>query len=476
MRAWLLLWACLLVACGGHQARTRDIRGALDAADPTRALALLNEELGVDKAEELPASTSGDNAILLLDRAMVLQQLDRYELSARDLRVADKQIDVLDLSRGAADELGKYLFSDDTGPYRAPAYEKLMINTMNLVNYLVRGDLNGARIEARRLAVMQRFVREHEDPALALSAPGSYLAGFTFEQSRRPQEALRYYDEALAFSEYPSLIEPVLRLSGQSSYRSPRIRKLLKQHAPAPSEPASPSSEPAAPTGETEPAPSSPEPTEPETTTSEAEPVRDERGEILVIVSFGRVPAKYAKRVPIGLALTYASGAMSPQDRQRASYLAAQGLVTWVNYPELGQPRGTYGVPSFTLGAELDRLDGILAVDRESIAAWEKARGVVVASAITRMLTRVVAGEAVRRSTGGTLGALLSLGAQATLTATDTPDTRCWATLPARIAFGRVRVAPGAHTIELQARGVTKRQTVRVTPGGFAVVALTVLH
>jgi hypothetical protein len=39
-------------------------------------------------------------------------------------------------------------FSGSSGKYQSPPYEKLMINTMNMVNYLVRGDLNGARIEA----------------------------------------------------------------------------------------------------------------------------------------------------------------------------------------------------------------------------------------------------------------------------------------------------------------------------------------
>src|SRR5690606_25680771 len=131
----------------------------------------------------------------LLDRSMVLQQLEKYELSSRDLQVADKQIEMLDFSRSTLDDIGKYVFSDDTGPYRAPPYEKLMVNTMNMVNYLVRGDLNGARVEARRLAVIQKYLRDHEDPAAAMMAPGSYFAGFVFEKSGRPDEALRYYDE-----------------------------------------------------------------------------------------------------------------------------------------------------------------------------------------------------------------------------------------------------------------------------------------
>jgi hypothetical protein len=101
----------------------------------------------------------------------------------------------------------------------------------------------------------------------------------------------------------------------------------------------------------------------------------------------------------------------------------------------------------------------------------------VVASAITRMITRVVAGEATRQATGGgVVGALFSLGTQATMTAMDTPDTRSWATLPARIAFGRVRLKPGTYEVVLEARGVRKTQTVKIAAGGWQVLNLTSLR
>jgi hypothetical protein len=121
-----------LVGCAGHAARTEAARSALDAGRPAEALKHINEELEVDSASALPEEASGDNAILLLDRAMVLQYLGStgtadsdqyYALSSRDLETADKEIDILDLSRNAAHDIGKYLFSDDTGPYKAPTYE-----------------------------------------------------------------------------------------------------------------------------------------------------------------------------------------------------------------------------------------------------------------------------------------------------------------------------------------------------------------
>lgn len=478
--------ALLGVGCGGHASRTQEIRSALDAGMPKRALALVNEELGVDKASDLPADMSGDQALLILDRAMILQALDQYRLSARDLGVADKQVEVLDLSRNATADLGRYLFSDSSGPYRAPAYEKLMINTMNMVNYLVQGDLNGSRVEARRLAVMQKFIAEREDPANALIGPGSYLAGFTFEKSGKYDEALRYYDEALKYGTYGSLESVVQRLAKVTSYRSPRIRKILGDDRPPPPPPLTgepekqpeaeqkPEAEPAKPESKPEDEPGKSQAGE-KPVPKPASPVED--AELLVVVSFGRVPAKYAKRLPIGLALTYASGAISPTDQAKANAIAAQGLVTWINYPELGKARGKYDIPEFALDGRWQRLEGALAVDLEAQKAWEAARGAVIASAITRMIARVIAGEAVRRgSGGGAVGLLLSLGTQATLVAADTPDTRCWTTLPARIAFGRVRLKPGRHVVILGARSLRKRQEISVKPGEFRVVSFTALH
>jgi uncharacterized protein len=443
----VLLVCSLAVGCASHSDKTKEIRSALDAGNPRQALTLLNEQLDTKSEKELPEKTSGDNSLFLLDRAMVLQQLQIYKWSSRDLEVSDKQIEMLDFSRNAGHDIGKYIFSDDVGPYKAPAYEKLMINTMNMVNYLAQGDLQGARVEARRLAVMQKYLKDH-DPKNALTAPGSYLAGFTFEKSGKYDEALRYYDEALEYGDYRSLSEPIKRLLGRGSYASPRLRK-------------------AAGLGEGDPGPRA---------TDEADAAQ---GELLVIVNYGRVPAKIAKRLPIGLALTWASGALEPGASAQANALGAQGLVTWVNYPELGPAHGEYDTPSFRLDGKQQTLEGVVAVDQETQRAWDQVKGAVIASAITRMITRVVAGKGVEAAAGKDhpiAGFLLGLATQATLTATDTPDTRNWATLPARMAFGRVMLPAGPRTVQLHARGADMTKKVDIKAGGFAVVNLTVLE
>ncbi|EYF00764.1 hypothetical protein [Chondromyces apiculatus] len=438
-----LLTVLTQAGCAGHESRVETALYALDRGYPAQAVAALNEEMEVQRNQDLPALT-GDNALLLLDRASILLGMDQYKLSARDLGVADKSIDMLDMSRSAVDDIGKYLFSDDAGPYRAPPHEKLLINTVNLMNYLAQRDLTGAKVEARRLAIMQKYLREHEH-STALTGLGSYLAGFAFEKSGTTDSALLYYDDALRYAQYPSLRDPLRRLV-RGEPKSPGIRALIAGAEPLP----------------------------PLTETGEAE--------ILVVVGFGRAPRKVPNRIPIGLALTLVANDISPTDRAQASGLAAKGLVTWVNYPTLTRSRGGYTTPTFSLDGRPCPMEQALDIEAEVRAEWRKIEGTVILSALTRTITRVVAGEAVQGVTkaidkdSGPLGLLLGLLTSATLTAADTPDTRAWTTLPARIAISRLRVPAGRHEIVLSARGVQKRTRVDLAPGGWAFVPMMALR
>jgi hypothetical protein len=439
----LTLFVLCCAGCAGHSARTLEARSALDAHNPARALELYNKELDVEKGSELPEHSGGDNALLLLDRSMISQELGAYADSQRDLQTADKEVQMLDFTRSTADEIGRYLFSDSTGEYKARPFEKLLINTMNMVNYLAQGDLQGAKVEARRFAVMHKYLRETQgEERDAFLGPGSYLAGFVFERAGEVDEALRFYDEALFAGDYASLREPILRLSERSGYRSPRLNEVLKGAGQAAS--------------------------------------TDDSGELLVVINYGRVPALVAERVPIGLALTYASFFIAPATAQAARRMAGQGLVTWVNYPRLeGAPRN-YAPPAVEVDGAMQASDQITHVDDLVRASYEKVKGQTMAAAIVRMVTRGAVGAGVgtgvaKASDNAAIGMLAALVTQATMSAVDTPDTRSWATLPARIGFVRMRLAPGHHTVRVQAQGVSKTFPVDIAPSGFAVVNFTEL-
>ena len=432
--------ATCLVGCGGHTARTLAMRTALDEGDAPDAIKSLNKELDVDKDTQLPANIKGDNALLVLDRGSIQQSIVKFDLSKQDFEAADKAIDMLDLAHNAGDSIGEYVFSGDSGKYQSPPYEKLMINTLDMLNYLEQKDLNGALVEARRLSVIQKYykdtLKQPENPVLGL---GSLLAGFTYEKSGETDEALRYYDEVLGFRSYggnDTIEAGIARAALAGQYRSPHLNAAIAHH--------------------------------PEAATP------DDSGEVLFVVGYGRVPHKIPQRIPIGLALTLFAGDINPTNAAAANKLAAQGLVTWVNFPTLGRGQGSYAVPSVQIDSGSVGLQEAVNIEAQVRDEWKKIEGKIIVSAITRLIARTALGQGIQTAAGrnSVLGLVASLGTQATLTALDTPDTRSWETLPARVAVARVRLPAGRHKLALNVRGWTRTQEVVVQKGSWQVVSL----
>lgn len=142
----LVLAAPTLVGCGGHEARTLKMRTALDVGDAKGAVAAINEELEVGSDKELPKDIQGDNALLVLDRASV-QQGERSLISVRGAtsRRPTRRLTCSTSPGTRATRLVSTSSAARSGKYVAPPYEKLLVNTLNILNYLELGDLNGAR-------------------------------------------------------------------------------------------------------------------------------------------------------------------------------------------------------------------------------------------------------------------------------------------------------------------------------------------
>jgi tetratricopeptide (TPR) repeat protein len=440
-RALAVTALAFLSGCGGHELKTVKMRTALDAGRPREAIGFVNGELGVEHDSNQPKDISGDSALLVLDRGTIQQSLTQFKLSQADFQASDKAIDMLDLAHNAGDSIGEYIFSGSAARYVAPPYEKLLINTLNLINYLETQDLSGARVEARRMSIMHRYVRDElKEPNNPILGLGGYLAGFAYEKGGDAEEALRYYDEALEYVPYASLAGPLRELSTRSGYQTARITKAIGQQG-----------------GETE------------------RPA--EEGEILCVVGYGRVPHKIPKRVPIGLAVTMVSGFIHPYQASQANRLAAQGLVTWINYPALAPEQGSLALPTCSVDGKPVLMEEAANVSLAVREQWKKIEGKVILSAITRLIARFAVGKGIQKAGNDSAGAFLaSLGVQAALTALDTPDTRSWETLPARVAIGRMRVGPGRHTVAANARGVSREQPVQINDGGWAVVSLQTLR
>ena len=258
---------CVLVAaghgCATYSDHTEAARQFAQRGDYDSAVAELDKLLGVEDHHAHPDRFRDDTGLVLLERGMLHQARGDHDGSRKDLQVADKELELLDLSNSVVSDVARYFYSDSAGPYKISPVERLSLNAMNILNHLALGDLRGARVEAKRFTVMRSFLKDM-DPDHAHGAIGSYLAGFVYEQLGEDASAMHHYDDAIEEARFVSLVEPVSLLAERVSYRGSNIRALLEQ-----------GSTPSARGG----------------------------GEILVVAGVGRVPFKTPKRMPIGAAV-----------------------------------------------------------------------------------------------------------------------------------------------------------------------------
>ncbi|HUT78853.1 MAG TPA: hypothetical protein VM285_14245, partial [Polyangia bacterium] len=232
--AALVSTGAVLAGCAGYEGDVRVIREALLAGDRARALTAANAALDVDEPGDLPRNVGGDNALLVLERGMVKQGSGLFGSAASDFRIADRHLELLDLRNDAIGSIGKWLFSDNATVYKAPPHEKLLLSTLGMLNYLATGDLEGARVEARRLGIMRAYLADAVSPEESRINLGVYLSAFVWELSGRHEQALRAYDELLALGgDHPSATAPIRRLAACTGFRGEHIAALLGEPDPA---------------------------------------------------------------------------------------------------------------------------------------------------------------------------------------------------------------------------------------------------
>ncbi|MBK7951413.1 MAG: hypothetical protein IPK00_22285 [Deltaproteobacteria bacterium] len=444
------------VGCATYSDRMQAATTAVESGAYADGLTALNKALRVDSEQELPERWRSNDPLTVLERGIVLQSLGRYAESSHDLQAAEQEIELLDMRVGAVGALGKYLYSDAAGKYKAPPSERLALNAINLLNYLARGDLEGAAVEARRFQTQREYLSNNGVDAPGPASLGAYLAGVVFEKLGEGDRALRYYEEAMAGAgPLESLREPVNRLAKSHPYRGPRIEALLAQGAPT-----------GAPAGSAAGAGSK---------TSSKKPAM---GEILVVTAVGRVPRKVPERMPIGAAVGIA-GTILTDDLSVLQHSVFKVLVI----PAL-QPVGS-GLSSVAVAVdgEAAPLELVTNLGASVAQEFEGNKPRIIAAGISRLVARAAVAEGARIAgsqaggdSGNLIGALLGLATEAALVAADRPDTRSWTMLPGRVLAMRMPVRAGAHTVEIgfgEAGALPRQFQVNVAPGGLATVVVT---
>lgn len=460
--ALLATGACASYTGTVEEAKTDVVRG-----HPDRGVEKLNKVLDVDKTHQIPNKLKGENTLVLLERATLLQALGKYKLAARDMMLADQKLDWLDIGAQGKAKIGKYIYSGTSVRYRAPPHERFLLNTLNMVNFLALRDWEGAKVEARRFGILEEFFvdKQRENVLPASIGFGNYLGGVAFEAAGDYREAARRYVKAWHHGMRPErLRERIIALCAMTGSEPSQFVEVEGDDG---------SSLDAAVSGAEPP-------------TLEAYRRQYVDGELLVLVQTGLVPYKVPKRYPIVKALEYSRSrgayagavALSAQERNQARDLAVSGALKWVNFPALSEkrlpPRRSV---SLQIDGETRSVGPTVDVEKQVEHSWRQVSGALMAAAISRTVTRAVAGAATReavQSTEADESGLLGLFAQAAveggMAAADRPDTRSWSLLPGRIRLRRVHVTPGTRSVEVAVDGRTRAKTVDVASSGPTLV------
>ncbi len=106
-------------------------------------------KLAVDKITAQNADYGTGNEVLYyLDRALILQLNRDFSSSADSLEKAKARYDEL-YTHSLTNEAATWVVNDNLAPYRAPAYERVLMNVFQAFNYLQMDNLSEALVEAR---------------------------------------------------------------------------------------------------------------------------------------------------------------------------------------------------------------------------------------------------------------------------------------------------------------------------------------
>ena len=176
-----------LVVCGCSTPSLDQARHHYYAGTPQAGVDILNEASIPDR----------DRILFLMERGSLYQSLEQYDESARDFDEANAllaQMDTLSVSRGAT----SMVINDNVLQFYGYPFERTYLHVMASLNYMVRGDWQGAGVEGRRIINSLTPEVRGDFPEDAFSR---YLAGLCMELVDDPSNARVEYRKASKISD-----------------------------------------------------------------------------------------------------------------------------------------------------------------------------------------------------------------------------------------------------------------------------------
>ncbi|MGE4130966.1 MAG: COG3014 family protein [Bdellovibrionales bacterium] len=130
-----------LSACATYQTKTRGFRDSIRSGNPAAAAAKIKEK----------AYTDGDDQVVyLLEYATAEQLAGHYDESTKAYLKAEDLTDIKDY-HSISRITGSLLLNQGMVQYKGDDFEKVLINAMLAINFLMQGKLEEAQVECRKL-------------------------------------------------------------------------------------------------------------------------------------------------------------------------------------------------------------------------------------------------------------------------------------------------------------------------------------
>ncbi len=180
------LSAISISSCATYQSKVESARTDLAAHNPAKAVASL---------KPLADEESKDQLVYLLDYAVALQLAGNYKESAKTLGKAEKIADIQDYT-SLSKEASSLILNAEMVQYKGDDYEKILINAVNAINYLMMNQLDDALVEVRRVNEKLYKFKYEAKKNYEQNPYASYLAAMIWEADGRYDDAYIDYKKA----------------------------------------------------------------------------------------------------------------------------------------------------------------------------------------------------------------------------------------------------------------------------------------
>lgn len=400
MRTVLSLLICIFLASGCATYRLdeaqNEVRSSFATHNFDKTIDLLN------KYERKNIYKSRDKVLYNLEMGTASHFSTKYDSSTYYFTQAEEEMDAL-FSKSISRGLASFLFANDnTLSYNGESYEDVYLNAFKSLNFIHRGDLEGALVEARRMSYkLSRLEEKYKGVAQSLakadtldkgkwkagksniqnSALGHYLSSVLYAKSGKPDDAR---------IEYENLLEALSEQSGSSLGGADKesLQKIKNTDA----------------------------------------------YNVLLVGFAGRAPIKYQNDVRL--------------------YLDKADLYLKFSLPELrlydSRVNRINAVINDSTTVPLQLIEQMDIVAKEVYKIKEP---IIYTRAFVRSLTKALgtnaAGGAIEKENEG-LGILLNILGKVSQEFTEKADTRAWQTMPGKAYVTTLQLPPGNHQIQIK--------------------------